>query len=192
MIALPWGQNRRYSYVQYWTSFQEGSAFQGCTCAPARCTPPPPSFAIELHSWNFIGVPISTSVAQSIPNQRTPSVHVRCTCICPTSPKVVHHRIALVKLRRCTKFGVAITKFPENRGAYVCAKCTCIARALCTITSNGMHHRNTLIELSQCTKFGVGSSKFLKTERPLPNKLFRSYGARSPTTQEQWPQRHTR
>ena len=38
------------------------------------------SFAVELHSWNFVGVPISTSLAQSISksedSQRARALHV--------------------------------------------------------------------------------------------------------------------
>ena len=49
---------------------------------------------------------------------------------CTTTPLVMHHRTALVERYQCTKFRVASSKFPESKGAYACAKCTCIARAL--------------------------------------------------------------
>ena len=50
----------------------------------------PVSFTIDLHSWSLIGVPISTSLAQSryLEIRRLPTCNT-------TTPKVVHHQIAL-------------------------------------------------------------------------------------------------
>ena len=51
------------------------------------------------------------------------SMHVNCTC-------TIHHNIpcharALVELYQCTKVRVVSSKFPESKGAYSCAECTC-------------------------------------------------------------------
>ena len=85
----------------------------------------------------------------------------RYTCArarCTPPSCVVHHRITLMELYRCTKNShIACSKFLEVRGHPMC---TCVARAHCTTTPQVMHHRKVLVELYQCTKFRVASSKF--------------------------------
>ena len=96
--------------------FYEEGAFEGCTCARARCTPP--------------------------------------SC-------VVHHRITVMELCRCTNFHVACSKYLEVRGL---PTCTCVARAQCTTRPQVMYQRIALVKLFQCTKFRVATSKFPKSE----------------------------
>ena len=173
LIALPWAKIVDIAMFSLQRALT--TTFPVCTCARARCTPPPcvvhhqitllklnhcPNFHIaRLKFPEFRGLAYCTRVARA-----------HCTTIL----QVMHHRLSLVERYQCTKFCVASSKFPEGEDACANAQCTCIARALCTQSPNGMHHRITLIELHHCTKFGVDSSKFPKTGGPLSNKLFRT------------------
>ena len=126
--------------------------------------PPPVSFTVELQSWNLIGVSIFTSVAQSISKSEDPSVDVRCTCTCTTTPQILHHRIALVELHRCTKFRVARSKFPEDRGTYAPYH-----EMACTIKIYSLNSISVpnLVSIAQ---------SFLKPEDPM-SKKFSASGA---------------
>ena len=119
------------------------------------------SFTVELQSWNLIGVSIFTSVAQSISKSEDPSVDVRCTCTCTTTPQILHHRIALVELHRCTKFRVARSKFPEDRGTYAPYH-----EMACTIEIYSLNSISVpnLVSIAQ---------SFLKPEDPMSKKFFR-------------------
>ena len=160
--------------------FHYKDAFPVCTCARARCTPPPCVVHHQKHSCNLIIAPIFTSLGQNFPNSEDSHIarvlHVHIAPQYPKSCTIEYHSL---KRYQCTKFRFASSKFPEGEGACTKAQCTCIARALCTQSPNVMHYRITLIELHQCTKFGVDSSKFPKTGGPLSNKLFWSWHAQS-------------
>ena len=80
---------------------------------------------------------------------------------CTPPSYVVHHRITLMELYRCTNFHVACSKYLEVRGL---PTCTCVARAQCTTRPQIMYQRITLVKLFQCTKFRVASSKFPKSK----------------------------
>ena len=88
----------------------------------------------------------------------------RCTCAharCIPPSYVIHHRIALIELYRCTNFHVACSNYLEVRGL---PTCTCVARAQCTTRPQVMHQRITLVKLFQCTKFRVAGSRFFENK----------------------------
>ena len=68
----------------------------------------PRSCIIEKHSLNCISVPNFVLLAQSFPK----------AAACTPSPNGMHHRITLIELHQCTKFGVDSSKFPKTGGPF--------------------------------------------------------------------------
>ena len=97
---------------------------------------------------------------------------LRCTCArarCTPPSYVVHHRITLMELYRCTNFHVAYSKYlkvsQRARALHVHnAPLEVRGRAKCTTRSQVMYQRIILVKLFQCTKFRVASSKFPKSK----------------------------
>ena len=124
LIALPWGQNRRYScvLVEFWSYFHGKGLLRGCTCARASCIPPP--YVID-HRITFTELYRYTNFHVASSKNLEIRGLVSCTCVaraqCTTTPQVMLERIALVELYQCTKFRVASSKFPESESAYAYA-----------------------------------------------------------------------
>ena len=114
----------------------------------------PPQSQLYWRPWN-VGAPpkhYGIPLCQFL-NKPLTCAHARCI---PPS-YVIHHRITLMELYRCTNFHVASSKYLEVRGL---PTCTCVARAQCTTRPQVMYQRITLVKLFQCTKFRVAGSKF--------------------------------
>ena len=114
------GQNRRYSYVyaRQWTCFHYKDAFPVCTCARARCTPPPCVVHHQITPLELNHCPNFHIARSKFPELRGLAYCTRVArAHCTTIPQVMHHRISLVERYQCTKFRIASSKFPEGEGA---------------------------------------------------------------------------
>ena len=90
-------------------------------------------------------------------NQRTRILHARCTCPMYTpSPNGMHHRITLIELHQCTKFGVDSSKFPKTGGP-LSNKLVRSWRAQPASYKNGNHKKIGCGSIHMTCKFGIRS-----------------------------------
>ena len=115
--------------------FHEEGAFERCTCARARCTPPSCVIRHRITLMELNHCPNFHIAMSKFPEIRRLEYCTRVArAQCTITPVDMHHGRALVELYQCTRFRVASSKVAESEGAYANAQCTtCIARALCTL-----------------------------------------------------------
>ena len=104
----------------------------------------PVSWTNEKHSLNSIGALNLVSLAQTFPkvNVSKHNAYAQRTCIagvlCTLPRNCLYHRITLIELHPCTKFGVNSSKFARAGGPLL-NKLFIYWRALSTSYRNGNH-----------------------------------------------------